>query len=228
MSNPFLNPEEWNTSGKNGEKNNELLYPDLNPDHSEMCSKPGNSGGKFMEHYAEDMSLVIKATDFAARRHRFQKRKDVKQTPYINHPIGVAYILTNEAKIYDGVTLAAALLHDTVEDTKTTLEEIKEQFGKEVHDIVKECTDDKSLPKEKRKELQVTNAAGHLHKTKLVKLADKLYNLRDIERARPVGWTPQRAKEYFKWAKSVVAQLKGTNDALEMALDDVINRYLSG
>ncbi|KIH52680.1 hypothetical protein ANCDUO_17217, partial [Ancylostoma duodenale] len=78
--------------------------------------------------------------------------------------LGVAYILTNEAKVFDAATLAAALLHDTVEDTKTTLEEIKEQFGQEVHDIVKECTDDKSLPKEVRKKSQIENAPHHSHK----------------------------------------------------------------
>ncbi|CAJ0565255.1 unnamed protein product, partial [Mesorhabditis spiculigera] len=112
----------------------------------------------------------------------------------------VAQILTSEAKIYDSVTLAAAMLHDTVEDTKTTHEEILAEFGQEVHDIVKEA--------------------------KLVKLADKLYNLRDIERAPPFGWDKRQAREYFKWAKEVVSGLKGTNEALENALDDLINRNL--
>ncbi|VDL76230.1 unnamed protein product [Nippostrongylus brasiliensis] len=180
------------------ENGNSGLYPDLDEEEE----KPKSSKA-FMDHGPEDLALLVKAADFAARRHRHQKRKDHGGTPYINHPIGVAYILTNEAKVYDAVTLAAAVLHDTVEDTKTTLEEIKEEFGQEVHDIVKECTDDKSLPKDKRKKAQIENAPHHSHKAKLVHLADKLYNLRDLERATPIGWDRRRVKEYFKWSKEV-------------------------
>ncbi|KAK6015571.1 HD domain protein [Ostertagia ostertagi] len=149
---------------------------------------------KFMDHGPEDLALVVKAADLAARRHRHQKRKDHAGTPYVNHPIGVAYILTNEAKVFDAVTLAAALLHDTVEDTKTTLEEIKREFGEEA---------------------------------KLVHLADKLYNLRDLERQTPVGWDRRRVKEYFRWSKEVIAGMKGTNEYLEMTLDDLINKHLA-
>uniref|UniRef100_A0A914H3F0 Guanosine-3',5'-bis(diphosphate) 3'-pyrophosphohydrolase MESH1 n=1 Tax=Globodera rostochiensis TaxID=31243 RepID=A0A914H3F0_GLORO len=154
----------------------------------------------------EGMHLVIKAADFAARRHRFQKRKD-ERTPYINHPIGVAFLLASLAKVYDPATLAAAYLHDLVEDTKTTFEELDQEFGREVADIVEK-------------------AAGSSYKAKLVKLADKLYNLRDLQRALPIGWSKTKAKEHTKWAKDVVAQLKGTNDVLETALDDVINQLL--
>ncbi|CAG9531072.1 unnamed protein product [Cercopithifilaria johnstoni] len=150
-----------------------------------------------------DVCIIIKACNFAAERHRLQRRKDAAQTPYINHPIGVASILTSEAGVIDSATIAAALLHDTVEDTDTTFEEISGLFGEEISRIVQECTDDKSLPVSVRKQLQVENAAGHSHKAKLVHLADKLYNLRDLER-----------------------ELKGTNEVLEIALDDVINRYL--
>ncbi|CAD5209199.1 unnamed protein product [Bursaphelenchus xylophilus] len=177
--------------------------------------------------FDEGIALLVKATDLAARRHRFQKRKDARQTPYINHPIGTAYLLTSVGKITDPVVLAAAMLHDTVEDTKTTLEEIKAEFGEEIYTIVNECTDDKSLPKEKRKQLQVEHAEGICHKAKLVKLADKLYNLRDLERATPVGWSKSRVKEYFLWARDVISKLKGTNEALEIALDDVINTNLA-
>uniref|UniRef100_A0A0K0D103 HD domain-containing protein n=1 Tax=Angiostrongylus cantonensis TaxID=6313 RepID=A0A0K0D103_ANGCA len=132
--------------------------------------------------------------------------------------------LTNEAKVFDVITLVAAILHDTVEDTKTTLEEVREHFGQEVHDIVKECTDDKSLPRETRKRMQVENVLRF--QAKLVHLADKLYNLRDLERGTPLGWDRRRISEYFKWSKEVVSGLKGTNENLEMLLDDVINRNL--
>uniref|UniRef100_A0A0K0F5R7 Guanosine-3',5'-bis(diphosphate) 3'-pyrophosphohydrolase MESH1 n=1 Tax=Strongyloides venezuelensis TaxID=75913 RepID=A0A0K0F5R7_STRVS len=172
----------------------------------------------------EGMALVVKAADFAARRHRFQKRKDHKGTPYINHPLGVAYILTNEAKIYDPVTLAAAILHDTVEDTKTTIEEINSQFGNEVGSIVAECTDDKSLPKDVRKKLQIETASSHSLKAKLVSLADKLYNVRDLSRNTPHGWDTRRIKNYYKWAKEVVNQMRGTNETLEKALDEIFDK----
>ncbi|KAK6042373.1 hypothetical protein COOONC_20122 [Cooperia oncophora] len=130
--------------------NGNSLYPDIHESKSQSSSTK-----TFMDHGPEDLALVVKATDFAARRHRHQKRKD---------HAGVAYILTNEAKVFDAVTLAAAMLHDTVEDTKTTFEEIKEEFGQEVHDIVKECSDDKSLPKDVRKKAQIENAPKHSHK----------------------------------------------------------------
>ncbi|VDO32650.1 unnamed protein product [Haemonchus placei] len=185
-------------------ENGNSLYPDIHEGKSQSSSSK-----KFMDHGPEDLALVVKATDFAARRHRNQKRKDLTGTPYINHPIGVAYILTNEAKVFDAATLAAAMLHDTV------------------HDIVKECTDDKSLPKDVRKKAQIENAPKHSHKAKLVHLADKLYNLRDIERQTPIGWDRRRVKEYFKWSKEVIAGMKGTNENLEMTLDDLINKHLA-
>uniref|UniRef100_A0A0R3RXI0 Guanosine-3',5'-bis(diphosphate) 3'-pyrophosphohydrolase MESH1 n=1 Tax=Elaeophora elaphi TaxID=1147741 RepID=A0A0R3RXI0_9BILA len=173
-----------------------------------------------------DVCTVVKACNFAAERHSLQRRKDAALTPYINHPIGVANILTCEGGVTDSATIAAALLHDTVEDTATTFQEISGLFGEEISQIVRECTDDKNLPVSLRKQLQVENAGKHSHKAKLVHLADKLYNLRDLERSTPVGWSAQRVKEYFIWSKAVVSELKGTNEALEIALDDVINRYL--
>lgn len=129
-------------------------------DYDDLLKKPEKPFNEETE--LADWNLVLKATDFAARRHRHQKRKD-NATPYINHPIGVMYILTNEAKVYDPVTLAAAVLHDVVEDTKTTPEEIQQEFGNEVFQVVKECTDDKNLAKAERKKLQIENYGKHSH-----------------------------------------------------------------
>uniref|UniRef100_A0A1I7Y6V8 Guanosine-3',5'-bis(diphosphate) 3'-pyrophosphohydrolase MESH1 n=2 Tax=Steinernema glaseri TaxID=37863 RepID=A0A1I7Y6V8_9BILA len=207
------------------EKNGGSLYPDLPPPAypgpPDAPSDSSNHGGPV------DLNLVIKAADYAARRHRHQKRKDLAGTPYINHPLGVARILSEEAKVSDAATLAAAILHDTVEDTKATFEEIKELFGDEICNIVRECTDDKSLAKHLRKQAQIDNGSKHSHKAKLVHLADKLYNLRDLEHASPIGWDKRRVHEYFKWSKQVIAQLKGTNETLEALLDDIINRHLA-
>lgn len=159
--------------------------------------------------------------NFAAIKHRDQRRKDKQHSPYINHPIGVANILASEANITDLNVLMAALLHDTVEDTETSFEEIEINFGPEIRSIVEEVTDDKNLPKEERKRLQIEHAKSASSKAKLVKLADKLYNLRDLNKSIPDGWSSERCDEYFKWAKKVVDNLRGTNDCLESLLDDV-------
>ncbi|XP_054711916.1 guanosine-3',5'-bis(diphosphate) 3'-pyrophosphohydrolase MESH1-like [Uloborus diversus] len=170
-----------------------------------------------------ELAAVIKAANFAAIKHKNQKRKDIEETPYINHPIGVANILSMEGGVYDATVLQAALLHDTVEDTETTFEEIEELFGKRVREIVSEVTDDKSQPKAVRKALQVTHAPTRSHEAKLVKLADKLYNLRDLNRSTPKGWSAERVTEYFLWAAEVVKHLKGTNEALEEKLKVIFN-----
>uniref|UniRef100_A0AC35TUL5 HD domain-containing protein n=1 Tax=Rhabditophanes sp. KR3021 TaxID=114890 RepID=A0AC35TUL5_9BILA len=175
---------------------------------------------------AYDLGLFVKAVDLAARRHRFQKRKDINHTPYINHPIGVAYILTNEVQIYDTEIIIAAILHDTVEDTKTTVEELAAEFSPEIAAIVQELSDDKTLAKEERKRLQVANAAKRSPKAKIVALADKLYNLRDLERHSPAGWDTRRRKNYFKWAKEVVDEMRGTDKILETAIDEILARHL--
>lgn len=121
--------------------------------------------------------------------------------------------------------IQAALLHDTVEDTKTTFEELEEHFGPTVTHIVKELTDDKSLPKEEQNRLQIERARHSSHQAKLVKLADKLYNLRDIERAIPRGWSRSRAYEYFLFSKKVVDGLRGTNEGIEKELDKLFRKY---
>ncbi|XP_054627517.1 guanosine-3',5'-bis(diphosphate) 3'-pyrophosphohydrolase MESH1 [Dunckerocampus dactyliophorus] len=168
--------------------------------------------------------LLIETVDFAARKHRKQRRKDEEGTPYINHPIGVARILSHEGGVTDIETLQAALLHDTLEDTDTTPEELETKFGLIVARIVQEVTDDKSLPKQERKRLQVARAPHCSHQAKLVKLADKLYNLRDLNCSTPVGWTAERVQQYFVWASEVVKGLKGTNSALEEKLDELFKQ----
>ncbi|XP_033023500.1 guanosine-3',5'-bis(diphosphate) 3'-pyrophosphohydrolase MESH1 [Lacerta agilis] len=167
---------------------------------------------------APDAVRLLDAADFAARKHAAQRRKDPEGTPYINHPIGVAQILAQEAGITEIAILQAALLHDTVEDTDTTFSEIEEHFGEEVRRIVQEVTDDKTLGKKERKRLQIEQAAQSSREAKLVKLADKLYNLRDLNRCTPQGWSEKRVQEYFHWASKVVTGLCGTSPVLEEKL----------
>ncbi|KAM6119559.1 guanosine-3',5'-bis(diphosphate) 3'-pyrophosphohydrolase MESH1 [Pterocles gutturalis] len=165
-----------------------------------------------------EAAALLEAADFAAAKHKEQRRKDPEGTPYINHPIGVARILAQEASVTDIVVLQAALLHDTVEDTDATFSEIEERFGAEVRRVLEEVTDDKTLPKAERKRLQVERGPGSSPRARLVKLADKLHNLRDLNRCVPRGWSPERVQEYFRWAAQVVAGLRGTSPPLEAAL----------
>ncbi|XP_059205641.1 guanosine-3',5'-bis(diphosphate) 3'-pyrophosphohydrolase MESH1 [Centropristis striata] len=171
-----------------------------------------------------DAVLLLETVNFAAEKHRNQRRKDPEETPYINHPIGVARILSHEAGVTDIEVLQAALLHDTVEDTDTTPAELEAKFGAIVARIVQEVTDDKSLPKQERKRQQVEHAPHCSRQAKLVKLADKLYNLRDLNRCTPAGWTAERVQEYFVWASEVVKGLKGTSSALEEQLEEMFRQ----
>jgi guanosine-3',5'-bis(diphosphate) 3'-pyrophosphohydrolase len=167
------------------------------------------------------LGLVITAASFAAWKHRDQRRKDADASPYINHPIGLAEILWTEGGIADPTVIAAALLHDTIEDTETTSEELRGQFGDTVAAIVEEVTDVKWLRKRSRKKIQVARAARSSKGAKLVKLADKISNVRDILADPPAGWTLERRREYFDWAKSVVDQVRGANAKLERRFDQL-------
>lgn len=164
--------------------------------------------------------LVLKALAFAAHKHRDQRRKDNNASPYINHPIALATVLCNEGGITDVNVLCAALLHDTIEDTETTPAELTKLFGKTISDLVMEVTDDKSLPKAERKRLQIEHAANASYEAKLVKLADKISNLRDIANCPPADWDSNRKQEYFDWAKKVIDQIRGTSAVLERIFDE--------
>jgi len=167
------------------------------------------------------ISLLFKALAFSAEKHRTQKRKDIEESPYINHPIALANILAQRWVIDENV-LCAAILHDTLEDTETTADELKKHFGEKITSIVLEVTDDKSLEKEVRKQLQIEHAASLSHEAKLVKLADKIANITDIINTPPAKWTKERKQEYFAWAKAVVDKLKGAHQGLEKDFDDLI------
>jgi guanosine-3',5'-bis(diphosphate) 3'-pyrophosphohydrolase len=147
------------------------------------------------------MKAVIKAMAFAADKHGNQRRKDVDASPYINHPICLANVLINEAGVEDERVLVAAVLHDTIEDTQTSAQELVRLFGKEVADIVLEVTDDKTLSKAERKRLQVEHAPSLTRRAKLVKLADKICNIRDVASSPPADWPLERKQEYFDWAR---------------------------
>lgn len=174
-----------------------------------------------------DLNLILNAASFAADKHRRQRRKDADASPYINHPLALADILAREGGVGDATVIAAALLHDTVEDTETSIEEIEDRFGKRVASIVAEVTDDKSLPKEERKRLQVVKSASKSQGAKLVKLADKTANLRDLVATPPADWSVERRTQYFEWAREVVEGLRGCNAALEASFDEAYARGMN-
>jgi guanosine-3',5'-bis(diphosphate) 3'-pyrophosphohydrolase len=167
------------------------------------------------------ISLLFKALAFSAEKHRTQKRKDIDKSPYINHPIALANILAQRWVIDENV-LCAAILHDTTEDTETTADELRKHFGEKITSIVLEVSDDKSLEKEERKQLQIDHAASLSKEAKLVKLADKIANITDIINTPPAGWSKERKQEYFAWAKAVVDNLRGVHQGLEKEFDDLI------
>ncbi|KAH8312075.1 hypothetical protein KR044_009269 [Drosophila immigrans] len=166
----------------------------------------------------------MKCLHYAAQKHSNQRRKDPQATPYINHPINVSTILSSEAGVTDEAVLMAALLHDVVEDTDATFGDVEQLFGADVTGLVREVTDDKSLEKMERKRLQIVNAPINSCRAKLIKLADKLDNLRDLQVNTPTGWTEERREAYFVWAKQVVDGLRGTNAALEEQLDQIFRQ----
>jgi guanosine-3',5'-bis(diphosphate) 3'-pyrophosphohydrolase len=168
---------------------------------------------------ANETGLLVRALAFAAERHSRQRRKDVDASPYINHPIALANVLVNEAGIENVEVLAAAILHDTLEDTETTVADLDAAFGPRICRIVLEVSDDKGLPKAVRKQLQIDLAPQLSHEAKLVKLADKVCNLRDVATAPPVGWPLERRQEYFDWAKQVVDGMRGAHARLEAVFD---------
>jgi guanosine-3',5'-bis(diphosphate) 3'-pyrophosphohydrolase len=172
-----------------------------------------------MKPSSSPVSTVLAASAFAAYKHRDQRRKGAEASPYINHPIAVANVLANEAGISDPVILAAALLHDTIEDTDTTAAELEAAFGPAITGIVVEVSDDKALLKQDRKRLQIEHAATLSTPAKLVKLADKICNLRDISESAPVDWSSERKDEYFTWAKQVVDRIRGVSPVLETLFD---------
>jgi len=173
------------------------------------------------------MAMFLASLSFAAGKHRDQRRKDPQASPYINHPIDVASILYFEGGIRDCSILAAAILHDTMEDTDTNYDELVEHFGQTVADIVADVTDDTSLPKKERKRQQVAHAPFIRIEAKLVKLADKISNLRDVHNTPPNTWSNKRQAEYFNWAKDVIHGLRGTNARLELAFDTICERYFA-
>lgn len=175
-----------------------------------------------MEHH-ELLRRIAGAFDFAARAHTGQTRKGAAAEPYINHVADVAARLARSPRA-DADTVVAAILHDVVEDTEHTIEEVEAQFGPVVAGYVRELTDDKSLPKEERKRRQVEEAPRKSDGAKRIKLADKASNLAALADSPPHRWDSDRRRDYLAWAREVAAGLRGVDPALEVAFDEAAAR----
>jgi guanosine-3',5'-bis(diphosphate) 3'-pyrophosphohydrolase len=158
---------------------------------------------------------LLQVIHFAAKKHRYQRRKGDDQAPYINHPILVALQLAEIAGVTDPEILAGAILHDTLEDTDATAAELETQFGARVRSLVEAVTDDKSLPKQERKQLQIEHAASLSTGAALIKISDKIANLKDIVNSPPAGWSKERQQQYLDWAIAVVDNCPAVNQQLE-------------
>ncbi|MBV1713945.1 MAG: HD domain-containing protein [Desulfomicrobium sp.] len=174
-----------------------------------------------MKETPNEIQILVRAIAFAAEKHSSQRRKDAAESPYINHPIALVDVLANEGNVTDIETLCAAALHDTIEDTATTADELKSIFGEKITSIVLELTDDKSLPKHVRKEKQIEHAPHCSPEAKVVKIADKICNLRNILAAPPADWSVERKHGYFDWAAKVVNGVRGTHARLENIFDNI-------
>lgn len=169
----------------------------------------------------QDSILLMKAVNFAAQKHIDHRRKGERQEPYFNHLSEVAWILAEHTDGNDPGLIAAGILHDTLEDTETTFDELLLEFGADIAGLVHEVTDDKSLPKAERKRLQIEHAPQISDRAKMIKIADKISNLKSILNSPPANWTDERKIEYFEWAKQVVNGCKGVNAKLDNAFDEV-------
>ena len=167
----------------------------------------------------DPVRCIMAAARFAAEKHAQQKRKGENGEPYFNHLLEVADLVAASSPHLDVELVMAAFLHDTVEDTGVTLQEVEQRFGKDVADLVAEVTDDKSLPKETRKQLQVEHTPEKSSRAQTLKLADKISNLRAIISSPPVGWSRERKQQYFEWARQVVSGIASPNQFLKSEFD---------
>jgi (p)ppGpp synthase/HD superfamily hydrolase len=168
-----------------------------------------------MHERASDAAQLLAAALFSAEQHRDQRRKGVRETPYINHPLEVSERIVRVGGVHDIEVLVAAILHDTIEDTETTAEEIERHFGAPVAALVLEVTDDRSLTWMERKRLEIEQAALVSPRAKLIKLSDKISNVADTETNPPSAWSRQRRRDYLDFAEQIALGCRGVNEALD-------------
>lgn len=168
-----------------------------------------------------NINLLLRAITFSAEKHKYQRRKGFNQVPYINHPLKVCKLLSDCGEENETL-LIAAILHDVVEDTDTTAEELTKEFGEDICKLVLEVSDDKEKSKSERKEYQITHAPMLSQNARKLKIADKICNIRDII-SYPLDWSIERKLNYLKWSKNVVDACGRVNPQLEKVFTDTYN-----
>lgn len=164
--------------------------------------------------------LFLDALNFAALRHRRQRRKGTRGAPYVNHLIEVAHVLSSHG-LQDTHLLCAAILHDAIEDTDVTAEEIRQRFGNRITSIVLEVTDDPTLAKWKQKLTQIETAGQMSEPAQNLRVADKISNLRGILTSPPKNWSIERKIAYYAWAQKVVDECHRADDGLRRTFNTV-------
>jgi guanosine-3',5'-bis(diphosphate) 3'-pyrophosphohydrolase len=172
--------------------------------------------------WMDPICLVSEAAEFAARRHTGMARKGRGNEPYINHLAEVANLLATVTGGRDAELVAVGWLHDTIEDTATTQDELAEKFNERVANLVAEVTDDMRLPKSTRRQLQIVHASGKSPSAKLIKIADKISNIRARIHRDPNPEERDDLADYVDWAEQVVAGCRGGNAALDQMFDDTV------
>lgn len=166
------------------------------------------------------MKKLIQMLSYASEKHKNQRRQGVNKTPFINHPIEVCRILSEVGGVTDEDILCSCLGHDLIEDANVTFEDLEMLFGIRVANMVQECSDDKSLPKQERKRLQIIHTKTISDDAKLIKLADKIANMQSVLNDPP-NWPLERKIKSFDWSYEVVGWIQGLNPALEEMFADV-------
>lgn len=174
--------------------------------------------------------LLTSAYHRAAAWHSGQRRKGKAAEPYINHLAEVADLVSRATGGTDINLIAAAVLHDAIEDAGITRDRLAGEFNADIANLVSEVSDNKSQPKAERKRLQIERTPGKSPRARMLKIADKTSNIRAILNSPPADWSWQRKVEYLEWARAVVAGARGQNAALERAFDvaaEALERKLS-
>lgn len=167
---------------------------------------------------------LARAYRFAAEAHVDEKRKGERGEPYVNHLVEVAEMVARATGGADVDLIVAALMHDTVEDTKVTPDVLSREFGARVAALVGEVTDDKSLPQAARKQAQIEHAPHLSRDAQIIKLADKISNVRDIIASPPKGWSKERRADYVDWARQVVDICRPASPELSALFDETAAR----
>ena len=169
-----------------------------------------------------DVTRLTQALAFAAEAHANQRRKGAAQEPYLNHLVEVLDLVTQATGGDDVDLLIASLLHDVVEDTNVTEEELTESFGTRVAEIVQANSDDMSLPKDERRRKRIADMPRKAPDARIVKTADVISNIRAIVTSPPAGWTADRKLGYLDGCRQLIDAGRGANAALEKVFDQTV------